>query len=431
MEFIKGMDISMVKELEVSGASYYINGKQEDLFRILKECGTTMVRLRIWSDPFDEMGNSYGGGGNDLQTTIEIAGRTVENGMDISMVKELEVSGASYYINGKQEDLFRILKECGTTMVRLRIWSDPFDEMGNSYGGGGNDLQTTIEIAGRTVENGMDFMLDFHYSDFWADPAKQIKPKAWQKLRGEALETAVYLHTVNTLKALKNHKLIPKMVQVGNEITKGLLWPDGYVEQTENMARLLRAGIRGVREECPGAGIVLHLDFGTNNELYRQWFDRIAPFALDYDVIGMSYYPHWNGSLEQLQNNMNDISARYGKNVLVVETSIGYTTDTLGCKGIVYSEKEEEATGYPATQEGQEQFLRDLMATVRKVKEDRGIGVFYWEPAWLPIPDCTWASTSGSQYMQEKMAAGNAMANMALFDAAGNANSALLHMKTM
>ena len=295
-------------------------------------------------------------------------------GMDISMVKELEVSGASYYINGKQEDLFRILKECGTTMVRLRIWSDPFDEMGNSYGGGGNDLQTTIEIAGRTVENGMDFMLDFHYSDFWADPAKQIKPKAWQKLRGEALETAVYLHTVNTLKALKNHKLIPKMVQVGNEITKGLLWPDGYVEQTENMARLLRAGIRGVRE---------------------------------------------------------DISARYGKNVLVVETSIGYTTDTLGCKGIVYSEKEEEATGYPATQEGQEQFLRDLMATVRKVKENRGIGVFYWEPAWLPIPDCTWASTSGSQYMQEKMAAGNAMANMALFDAAGNANSALLHMKTM
>ena len=99
-------------------------------------------------------------------------------GMDISMVKELEVSGASYYINGKQEDLFRILKECGTTMVRLRIWSDPFDEMGNSYGGGGNDLQTTIEIAGRTVENGMDFMLDFHYSDFWADQAEGMAEAA-------------------------------------------------------------------------------------------------------------------------------------------------------------------------------------------------------------------------------------------------------------
>lgn len=111
--------------------------------------------------------------------------------------------------------------------------------------GGGNDLETTIEIAERTVQSGMDFMLDFHYSDFWADPAKQVKPKAWKELRGEALETAVYLHTVDTLKALKNHKLVPTMVQVGNEITKGLLWPDGYIEQTENMAHLLKAGIKG------------------------------------------------------------------------------------------------------------------------------------------------------------------------------------------
>ena len=346
-------------------------------------------------------------------------------GMDLSTLLELERCGAKYYDNGEERDLLAIMKSYDVDTIRIRLWNDPWSETGESYGAWENDLKTSLEIAKRVTAAGFGVLLNFHYSDFWADPGKQIKPKAWQKLRGEALETAVYLHTVNTLKALKNHKLIPKMVQVGNEITKGLLWPDGYVEQTENMARLLRAGIRGVREECPGAGIVLHLDFGTNNELYRQ------SFALDYDVIGMSYYPHWNGSLEQLQNNMNDISARYGKNVLVVETSIGYTTDTLGCKGIVYSEKEEEATGYPATQEGQEQFLRDLMATVRKVKEDRGIGVFYWEPAWLPIPDCTWASTSGSQYMQEKMAAGNAMANMALFDAAGNANSALLHMKTM
>ena len=148
-------------------------------------------------------------------------------GMDISMVKELEQYGASYRLNGKKEDLFAILKTCGTNNVRIRIWPDPYDENGNSYGGGGNDLETTIEIAERTVQSGMDFMLDFHYSDFWADPAKQVKPKAWKELSGEALETAVYLHTVDTLKALKNHKLVPTMVQVGNEITKGLLWPDG------------------------------------------------------------------------------------------------------------------------------------------------------------------------------------------------------------
>lgn len=352
-------------------------------------------------------------------------------GMDISMIKELEHYGASYRLNGKEKDIFGLLKECGTDMVRIRIWADPYDEKGNSYGGGGNDLRTTIEIAKRTVKSGMDFMLDFHYSDFWADPTKQVKPKAWSKLSGEALETAVYLHTVDTLKALRNQKLIPAMVQVGNEITKGLLWPDGYVDQTKSMAGLLLAGIRGVRKECPDAKIVLHLDFGTDNQMYREWFAQVAPYELDYDVIGMSYYPHWNGSLELLQNNMDDISNRYGKDVLVAETCIGYTTETFGCKGIVYSEEFEKLTGYPATQEGQETFLRDLFTTVRNVKDARGIGVFYWEPAWLPIPGCTWASKSGSIYMKEKETAGNAMANMALFDEMGNANSALINMKTM
>lgn len=352
-------------------------------------------------------------------------------GVDVSMIKELESYGASYYLNGKREDLFYLLKKCGANMVRIRIWPDPYDEDGNPYGGGMNDLQTTIEIARRTVENGMEFMLDFHYSDFWADPAKQVKPKAWEKLTGKALETAVYLHTVDSLKALKNQKLVPTMVQVGNEITKGLLWPDGYVDQTESMAALLNAGIRGVREECPDAKIVLHLDFGTDNQMYRQWFDKINPYELDFDVIGLSYYPHWNGSLKLLLDNMNDISRRYHKEVLVAETSIGYTTDTLGCKGIVFSEEQERATGYPATMEGQEAFLRDLFMTVRNVEAEKGIGVFYWEPAWLPIPDCTWASESGSLYMKDKVEAGNAMANQALFDASGNANSALLNLKTM
>lgn len=352
-------------------------------------------------------------------------------GMDISMVKELEACGASYCLNGKKEDLFHLLRQCGTNMVRIRLWHDPYDETGKPYGGGGNDLPTAIEIAKRTVESGMDFMLDFHYSDFWADPAKQVKPKTWENLSGEALETAVYLHTADTLKALKNQKLVPAMVQVGNEITKGLLWPDGHIDRADCMAGLLRAGMKGVKKECPDAKIVLHLDFGTDNKMYRQWFDRIAPYGLGFDVIGMSYYPHWNGSIRLLLDNMNDISSRYNKDVLVAETSIGYTTETLGCKGIVYSAEHEKATGYPATQGGQEAFLRDLYAAVRNVENARGIGVFYWEPAWLPISDCTWASESGSVYMKDKVAAGNAQANMALFDEHGNANSALLNLQTM
>ncbi len=352
-------------------------------------------------------------------------------GMDVSMIKELESYGAEYYIEGKKDDLFHILKECGTNMVRLRIWQDPYDENGNPYGGGMNDLQTTIELARRTINSGMAYMLDFHYSDFWADPAKQVKPKAWAKLEGESLKTAVYLYTVDTLKTLKNQKLVPEMVQIGNEITKGLLWPDGHSDNTETMAALIRAGIRGVRQECPEARIVLHLDFGTDNALYRGWFDRIKPFDLDFDVIGMSYYPHWNGNMQLLRENMNDVSRKYDKDVLVAETSIGYTTDTLGCNGIVFSKEEEKATGYPATPEGQEMFLKNLFTTVRNVDNQRGIGVFYWEPAWLPIPDCTWANQNGRAYMHDKVEAGNAMANQALFDATGNANRALVNLKDM
>ncbi len=352
-------------------------------------------------------------------------------GMDVSMVKELESMGVSYKLNGIEDDLFRILRKCGTNMIRIRIWPDPFDESGNSYGGGGNDLQTAIDIAKRTVESGMDFLLDFHYSDFWADPAKQVKPKAWRNLSGEALETAVYLHTVDSLKALKNQGLEPKMVQVGNEITKGLLWPEGYVDKTESMANLLKAGIKGVREECPDARIVLHLDFGTDNAMYRRWFDDISSYGVDFDIIGMSYYPHWNGSLELLKQNMDDISSRYDKDVLIAETSIGYTTDNFGLNGIVYCKEHEKLTGYPATKAGQEAFLRDLFKTVRNVDGKRGIGVFYWEPEWLPIPECTWASESGSIYMHDKVKAGNAQANMALFDEKGNANDALMHMESM
>lgn len=352
-------------------------------------------------------------------------------GMDVSMIKELEGYGAAYYLDGRKGDLFEILSRCGVNMIRLRIWQDPYDENGNPYGGGMNDLQTTMELAARAVRNGMSYLLDFHYSDFWADPAKQVKPKAWRGLCGEKLETAVYLHTVNTLKAMKNEGVVPAMVQVGNEITNGLLWPDGHIDHREEMAALLQAGMKGVREVCPDTMIMLHLDFGTDNSMYRNWFDKIQPFRLDFDVIGMSYYPHWNGSLQLLLDNMNDVSKRYDKDIIIAETSIGYTTDSLGCSGVVFSEEQEKATGYPATMAGQEAFLKDLYQAVRSVYGGRGIGVFYWEPAWLPIPDCKWANQNGCDYMNDKAETGNAIANQALFDAAGNANSALVNLKMM
>ncbi len=349
-------------------------------------------------------------------------------GMDVSMVKELEEHGAAYYLNGEKTDLFRLMKQCGADLVRLRLWMDPYDENGEAYGGGTNDLQTTIELAGRAAENGLDFMLDFHYSDFWADPSKQVKPKAWKDLTGSELGQALYQYTADVMAQLREANIRPRIVQIGNEITNGLLWPDGHVKQPEIMTGLLANGIRAVREADPDIRILLHLDFGTDNAMYRRWFAGIEPYHLDFDMIGMSYYPYWNGSLEALLYNMNDISRTFQKDVLVAETAIGYTLEPLGCEGIVFSENEEKATAYPATQEGQMKFLKDLYDTVRKVENGRGAGVLYWEPAWLPIPECAYSKQIGCDYMKDTMKPGNAWANQALFDAKGNANQAMVHL---
>lgn len=350
-------------------------------------------------------------------------------GMDVSMVKELEDHGAAYYLNGTKQDVFTIMKECGANLVRLRLWNNPYSPNGEAYGGGTNDFKTTLELAKRVVANNLKFMLDFHYSDFWADPAKQMKPKEWKHLSGESLRSVVYQYTIDTLRRLKEENLLPEIVQVGNEITNGLLWPDGSRENVEEMALLIQAGIRGVKEVDPDIKILLHLDFGTDNELYRKWFTDIEPFGLDFDMIGMSYYPYWNGSMDSLIYNMNDISKTFHKDVLVAETAIGYTVDPLGCNGVVFSEELEEKTGYPATQEGQEHFLHDLYEAVRSVENHRGVGVLYWEPAWLPIPECAWAKPMGCKYMKDTAETGNSWANQALFDATGNANRALINLK--
>lgn len=352
-------------------------------------------------------------------------------GADVSMLEELEQHGARYYLDDRQGDLFEILAECGVNLIRLRLWHDPYSETGESYGGGGNDLNATIRLARRAAEKGLAFLLDFHYSDFWADPAKQFKPKAWKDLHGRQLCEAVYQYTKDTLHALREAGVLPQLVQVGNEITHGFLWPDGHSDDPERMAALLGSGIRAVRETDPAIQIVLHLDFGTDNSLYRKWFTEAQTYGLDYDVIGMSYYPFWNGSIQALLDNMNDVSRTFRKDVMVAETSIGYTTDSLGCKGMVYSGELEKNSPYPGTKAGQEAFLRALIQAVRGVDDQRGIGVIYWEPAWLPIPECAWAKPVGCEYMHDTAELGNSWANQALFDKQGNANPALVHLKSM
>ena len=244
-------------------------------------------------------------------------------GMDVSSLKELEELGAKYYKDGQEKELLEILKEYGVNSIRLRLWNDPYSESGVPYGAGTNDLKTTTVLAKRVLAKGMGFLLDLHYSDFWADPGKQRIPKAWRGMDVPQLEQAVYEYTRQVLLSLKEHEVFPTMIQVGNELSNGLLWPYGKVPQYDNIARFLNAGIRAVRSVDPDLPVMLHLDNGGNNALYREWFDEFMKRGEEFEVIGLSYYPFWHGTLQDLEDNMHDISARYGKELIVAEVSHG------------------------------------------------------------------------------------------------------------
>lgn len=352
-------------------------------------------------------------------------------GMDISMQDELENNGALYYLNNECKDIFEMFSKCGVNYIRLRIWDNPYTLDNVAYGGGTNDLKTTIKLAKRIKKHNMKFLLDIHYSDFWVDPAKQTKPKRWQSLEFSDLLNEVYIYTKNILEELEKEKVLPDMIQIGNEITNGLLWPDGHFTNTRNMALLLKQGIKAVREFNKNIKIILHLDFGTDNKMYNNWFSKTLEYSLDFDIIGMSYYPFWNGSLEDLLFNMNDMSKKFNKDIIICETSIGYTLSKLGLDEMIFTSDLEEKTPYEATKKGQMEFLKDLFNTVRNVCNDRGLGVFYWEPSWLPIKNCAWAKKEGCLYNNDLVEPSNIWANQALFDENGNANIALIKLKDL
>lgn len=371
-------------------------------------------------------------------------------GADISILNEIESLGGKYYIDGKEEDCFEILRLHNINTIRLRIWVDPFDRKGVPYLGGTNDIGTTMDLAKRAKLKGMKIMLNFHYSDFWADPKKQVKPKSWESLTGQSLIDKVYSYTKNVLDKFKDNNIFPEYVQIGNEITNGMLWPDGKTptylfeerkferfsdekkrKSFDKLANLLKAGIKATKHSLgePQAKIILHLDFGGANDLYRTWFDEVSKRDVMFDIIGLSYYPFWHGTLDELQFNMNDISARYNKDVLVVETSYGFTSKDPSGKSIFTNDLAKKA-GYPATVDGQKQFLVDLMNNIQKVKSGRGIGIVYWEPGWLPLKGTSWASNEGMEYANDIADMGNHWANQALFDFNGNALDSLGAFKT-
>ncbi len=353
-------------------------------------------------------------------------------GADVSTLIEVEGCGGKYYdADGRETELLSFLKKQGIDTVRIRLWNDPFDEKGEPYGAGTNDHSRFIELSHRAKEAGLRVLLNFHYSDFWADPGKQFKPKAWRSYDAAALTEAVYAYTKEVLLALEKEDLLPYMVQIGNEISNGLLWPEGKVPEYANIARFVSAGIRAVNEISPESIRMIHLDNGGNNEFYRRWFDcYFEAGGEDFDVIGLSYYPFWHGTLSDLSANMNDIAVRYHKDLLIAEVSMGFTMEDYGVheglsdeERIGYATKKElvEKVEFPMTKEGQCEFLKALFRVIEEVPEGRGRGFFYWEPGWIPVPGSGWASASSLKYLDSPGPGGNEWANQALFDYKGHA----------
>jgi arabinogalactan endo-1,4-beta-galactosidase len=326
-------------------------------------------------------------------------------GHDISTLQQLESVGKTFSDNGRVLPAERILAHHGATYIRERLWVNPPMPF--------NDLPHILTMAKRIKAAGLKFLLDFHYSDFWADPGKQPTPASWQGQDLATLATTVYNYTVDVLVHLAAQGTPPDMVQTGNEVTNGMLWPLGeiYVNGSQNWPQfttLLKAAIAGVRHAAPCARVMVHIDRGGDNGGSEYFYDHILAQGVNFDVIGLSYYPWWHGPLSALQANLNALGPRYNKDIVLAETAYPWTlTDGDGYANSV-SSSSQLLSDYPATPAGQLAYIREVLSIVSQVPNQRGLGIVYWEPAW--IPGVGW-----------EPGAGNAWDNMTLFDFNGAA----------
>lgn len=350
-------------------------------------------------------------------------------GVDLSSLSSVERHGGKFYLNNKQQDCISIIKQSGFNLVRLRLFNDPFDEEKNSYQIGDCDLDGVIETAKRIKEYGFDWLLDFHYSDAWADPGKQTLPKSWRNHSLQELIEAVYEFSKHTLEELKRLDLSPSIVQIGNEVTNGLLWPIGKKPNYENIALLISSGIRACREVLPEAKIMIHIDKGTDNELFNDFFDNYFRYnGLDFDYIGLSYYIFWHGSLDDLENNMKLLYEKYHKEMIIVETSYVFTDEDYKQyenledhqrKGMATKSHLLEGLPFEISEDGQSDYMQYLMELIDATKGC--LGFVYWGGESLPVEGMTWANDKAIEYMNEIGPGGLEWCNQALFDYDGNA----------
>lgn len=288
-----------------------------------------------------------------------IPGANIEKkmiGADISFLPQLEAEGMQFYDKGEKKDAFQILKDHGFNYIRLRIFVNPENDNGYSPQLGYCDLKSTLHMARRVKEAGMDLLLDFHYSDTWADPQKQFKPKAWEGLHFNALRDTLKSYTKSVLLSLKDQGTMPEMVQIGNEINHGMVWPEGHIANLDNLAELLIAGTQAVKEVDTSTKIMMHVALGGQNEETVFWFDNMIARGVEFDLIGLSYYPKWHCTLDDLNANMLDLIDRYQKDINVVEYSA---------------------------------FKKEVHSLVFNLPDNRGQGTCIWEPlnTWSRVFD--------------------------------------------
>ncbi len=286
--------------------------------------------------------------------SIPVSSSFFARGADVSWLTEMEASGVKFYNkNGTEQDLLLILKGLGINTIRLRVWVNP----ANNY----NNEADVLAKAIMAKNAGMKIMIDFHYSDTWADPGQQTKPVAWTEQDIATLQTSVYNHTLTVLNTLKTNGIVPAWVQVGNETNDGMLWPEGKASTNmANFALLINAGYLAVKAIDTSIKVIIHLSNGFDNSLFRWMFDGLKNNGAKWDIIGMSLYPttaNWGSFTNQCLVNMNDMVSRYNKPVMICEVGMPWT-DSTACNS----------------------FLKDLITKVKSLPPGKGLGVLYWEP---------------------------------------------------
>lgn len=355
-------------------------------------------------------------------------------GMDASAVLALENSGVKYYnFDGEKQDVFMTLAQAGVNYIRLRVWNDPYDENGNGYGGGNNDVATAIVLGQRATKYGMKVCIDFHYSDFWADPKKQFVPKAWEGMDIEEKSDALYNFTLESLTQLLDAGVNVGMVQIGNEINNGM---SGETD-VANVRKLLTAGSKAVREAAANSGkeilVAVHYTNIDDMKKLDTLLTGLQVKEIDYDIVGLSFYPYWHGTIEDLKNAITHIRNTYGKKVYVAENAYCYTAEDGDGSANSVEGTDDLAEGYSASVQGQANEVRDVCAAASEAGAE---GVFYWEGTWIPVGPADadnsdlwekygsgWASSYASGYDPKDAGqyyGGCSWDNQAMFDFTGH-----------